>query len=623
MQKFNKFTLVAAFFLAAFSMNAQAFFTETFDGALPDTWSAVEVTGNGQTASNWFWTTDGPTGAFAIASLESTTASNGWMIFDGDLNCSGSQEAWLISPSVDCSDKTNVYLLFETFYRKYQDNVYVMVGTDLNDLTSWAEYPLFSSVAVNSYGDGESGASSAANPQMVDVDISEQAANNAGVYFAFRFVGGCDYSWQIDDVTLTDVDPRPAVDLRVNSFFATATTALCPLDQVDPIYFLADVSNIGSQDQDSVVLTATVEKDDTEIFTASYDYGVIQSDSTIENQLFAESFTPTETGIYKVTYSLAGTNADEVPNNNEKTHFFIVTDSTFARSLTLPQTNRPGFSDGQQHIWSYGTHYHVAQGAGKYSKTLSFYVGDNSDAGETIIFNLYKWTEADTEGIASRQISETERETIGYIFYEVTGNEQSSQQITLPFTSLAGGPIELEDNTEYVINMEYTPTGPGKDITIGFARDLDYSAVDFLHQQYLNQIREAEFLTILGDGGDLSTADFGLTSFGKDFTPDLTWVISPDLGSNTDNILGEDNKIQVNPNPAIDNAVVSMELAELSSNVRVSILDLSGRRVATQNATNFQNGQINFDVTSLQAGLYFVNITTDKGMATRQLTVIK
>ena len=622
MFKFNKISFFLFTLLFAFSQGATAqgvFFTEDFDGGIPAEWTAMEVQGNGQPLSNWEATTVGPTGAFAVNPLASTTSANGWVIFDGDANCGGNQDAWLITPPVDCSDKNVVFLAAEHYYRKFQDNISIMVGTDLADMDNWGQIPLFADLGANSFSDGDG----AINPDLLSVNITEFAANNTNVYVAFRFVGGCDYSWQIDDVTLTDEDPRPENELRVNSFYATATTANSPLSQVDPIYFLADIQNFGSSAQTGVSLNAKVEFEGTEVFSSDLAYGDISVDSLAENQLFPENYTPTQTGAYTVTYTLSADNVDDVPDNNIQTYNFIVSDSTFARNTTPAGPSRIAWAnDTDAHIWAYGTHYHIGDATDLYSRYLSFNVGEASTAGEVIIFQLYKWTEGADE-IDARDVDPEERELLGFILYEVTGDEVDTEIISMPFSSATGGDqIQLEDNTEYFLNMEYTEGVVGSDIEIGFARDLDYGAVNFLHGEYFDQIRESEFLTTT-DGGDLSDSPFGTTSFGSDTSPALTWSIGQALPTAVQSTLPATEKVAVSPNPAVEETIVSLDLSEMSSEVRISLIDLSGRKVVVNTLTNVQNVQHSLDVSNVLPGIYSINIITDKGFTSRQLVVIK
>lgn len=625
MKLFNNLFLLA-FLLVGFN-TAQAqgvFFTEDFADEIPADWTALEVVGNGGAFSNWEHTTVGATGPFGIGSLNSTTADNGYAIFDSDANCSGSQEAWLISPAIDASDKAEVFLQAQQRYRRFQDDIFLMVGTDLEDLASWTEIELYPNIGANDFSD----ISGDLNPDLLTVNITEPAAGVANFYFAFRFASvseGCDYAWMIDDVILTDINPTPQNDIRVNPFFAVATAAVTPLEQTDPVYFLADVENIGLADQTNVVLSATVELEGTEVFSATMDYGTVESDSLVENLLFAESYLPTETGLYDVTYSIVSDSMDANEINNVQTYSFAITDTLFARNLTVAAPNGPLFDPGEPHSWGFGTSYHIKDGTDLFSRYVRFRVGGGSTAGETVTVGLYSWNDENLNGNAEID----ERTLLGFNLYEVTGNEpDAGAVIALPFVPVTGGTqIPLESDVNYVLNLEYTSTGDGSmpddeepTVLLGFARDLDYAAVDFLHSEFLMQTRASELLTI---EPNISNADFGVNSFGQDITPEIDWSVGTELPTSIDETLPASEKVSISPNPAVTEAVVNLELSEISENVKISVFDMSGRRVSTQQLSDVQNGQATVDVTTMMPGIYLVNIITDKGFKAMPLTVIK
>ncbi|MDD2345354.1 MAG: hypothetical protein PHY85_04335, partial [Bacteroidales bacterium] len=63
--------------------------------------------------------------------IASTTAANGFALFDSDFLCSGNQNAYLSSFSFGCSAYPNVHIQFETFYRRYhEDGVFVQVSNN-------------------------------------------------------------------------------------------------------------------------------------------------------------------------------------------------------------------------------------------------------------------------------------------------------------------------------------------------------------------------------------------------------------------------------------------------------------------------------------------------------------
>ncbi|MEM1218681.1 MAG: choice-of-anchor J domain-containing protein, partial [Bacteroidota bacterium] len=139
----------------ATAVQAQVFFSEDFEGGgIPADWMAMEVAGNGQAFSNWVYTTVGPEGPFSTGPLESTSSDNGWVMFDSDSNCNimMAQEAWLITPAIDCSDKDVVILQYENLWRVFNDRAQIRVGTDLNDLANWALYDPYGTLSNNDWG---------------------------------------------------------------------------------------------------------------------------------------------------------------------------------------------------------------------------------------------------------------------------------------------------------------------------------------------------------------------------------------------------------------------------------------------------------------------------------------
>lgn len=179
-----------------------------FNGGL-GAWTTQDKSRNAS-GDNWIHSTTGPSGAFAIPPINSTSRANGWAQFDSDLLCSGSQNAWLISPAIDLSGTDTALLVFSQYYRKFHDQTFVQVSTDGG--TTWTAYQVNGAAS-----DGDA----TPNPDVVTVDISATAAGNSAVQIAFQFTSddpndtqaGCGYAWQVDDVRIDDgVPPPPPAD---------------------------------------------------------------------------------------------------------------------------------------------------------------------------------------------------------------------------------------------------------------------------------------------------------------------------------------------------------------------------------------------------------------------------
>ncbi|GEM_PF-630739 len=209
MMKLSSF-FTAVLLLACTSTHAQIW-SETFADSL-NGWTLEDQSMN-STGDLWTWTNVGPQGTYSIGPIASTTANDGWAIFDSDLLCSGSQNAWLISPTIDLSGHDTVVLFFEQYYAAFFSQTFVQVSND--DGATWTAIEVNEAIGINQGTD---------NPSTVEIDISQYVANSATARIAFQFLSddpnnpssGCAYSWQIDDIRLeSQGTPPPPPDPNV------------------------------------------------------------------------------------------------------------------------------------------------------------------------------------------------------------------------------------------------------------------------------------------------------------------------------------------------------------------------------------------------------------------------
>ena len=614
MLRFKLFTFLVLFSCSMSQMIGQGvFFSEDFDGGLPDDWTLLEVLGDMSASSNWVYTTTGPAGSFATDPLQSTTADNGWMIFDSDLNCSGGQDAWLISPMIDASDKNVVFLEFESYYRTFNDQSTIQVSSDM---VNWEEFIVFPGIAANDFGGGGD------NPHQLTINITSAAAGRDTVYVAFRFLSdgtiqnggnldGCGYNWQIDDVALTDADPRPANDLEITNFYAVAPNAKTPASQVGAFSFLADIQNVGSAPQTAANLTISITNDDTgnEVFSDQINYTDIEIDEVLENFFFDNSFTPdpspaTYTGSYVL--EIDGVE-DDIPDNNVENFFFEVTDTTFSKSLSSTTSVRP--ADSNSYTW--GNVYYVPNGAEMYARYLSFGYSDASTiAGQSVTTYVYKW-EGDTNESLEAEPEEYAEAPIAFNSYTFDGSEDN-QIITIP-VDLDGESVLLEDDSYYIVAVEYQAEGTDE-INMLASEENDYTNAWFISDSLDMPTQWAGAL----DVGN--TGSFSLVGFGFDIVP----VVDLHIGTGptkTTNLLSEDNIIEVNPNPVDEILFLNMKLTKVAEQVELKVFDVVGKTVLSENYLNFQQGQSTFDVKDWQSGAYFLRVTTPQGMRTHKFIV--
>ena len=171
--------------------------------------------------------------------------------------------------------------------------------------------------------------------QAINVDITSYIGNEVLIAFEYNDGGSWNYGFAFDDVSIFEENPGLPVDLRANTYFSMPSSMITPVDQDKEILLLADFQNIGIEDQEGVLLEVTIENEAGEIVHSDQiDFGTLLVDSLAENQLF-ESFTPTEQGFYKGTYTISSTNDDLDPTNNSVSFNFIASDSTYANELFI------------------------------------------------------------------------------------------------------------------------------------------------------------------------------------------------------------------------------------------------------------------------------------------------
>lgn len=190
----KKFTLsLSLIVLAVGGIFAQTtIYTQNFSGTnLPAGWQNVDNTPNN--AGKW-------TRKTSAHSFASTTATNGFMIFDSDLlgNDNKGENADLISGAINCSANANVALQFEHFFQQYASSTGTVFVS--NDGINWAQVYTISSTT--------------SNPATVVIDITPVAAYQTTVYVKFNWIGDYDYWWAVDDIKL--FEPAP-LDISVES----------------------------------------------------------------------------------------------------------------------------------------------------------------------------------------------------------------------------------------------------------------------------------------------------------------------------------------------------------------------------------------------------------------------
>lgn len=512
---------------------------------------------------DWVIGTAAPVGSFSVGMGAITSTSGGnFALFDSDGLGDGTsvQNSW-IQTTVPLNLSANPYISveFESYYRNYQGFCYLETSVDG---TNWVSYPVHDDLAVNM---------STENPEFVVVNVSSSLANAATAYIRFRYEGGWDYAWMIDDVKIVET---PDFDLKlgkvqwgsVGGSTDTLAYTMVPQNQISPVFFDGKVSNLGYTDQNDATFNVT-----SGVFNGASVPTVITNGTSAMLSTQSQLTVSNALGKNMLNFSVSSSATDANPINNTAPGDSIeVTTDVYARdhTLTFGTYGNQGVSYELGNIFDIFT---TTQ-----TDNISFKISSTTDAGSIVFVRLY--------GGAFNYYSQSDDYTI-----------QASDLgnfITLKLNDVVD---LIADSTYIVVVGTYGGVG---------TNDL-----------------------VLATSG-VSKAQ---TSFFFDGN-DNTWYYvtsTPVVRLNTSLISGlEENQnvssFSVSPNPAKENVSISYELKNETS-VKVKITDLSGKEVFASNLGN-QNATkhtFNVNTNSFSNGIYVVNFITNNGIVTEKLVVNK
>jgi hypothetical protein len=289
-------------------------------------WTKTHASG---TTGNWVVGTTPPSGPYAIAAIQSPTAGNGYGLFDSDLICSGNQDAYLTNASsINCIGHPNIVLKFYQYYRRYVDSTFVKVS--MNNFTTFTKYTINQSLSVNS---------ATSNPNLVSIDISSVAGNQANVKIRFEFFSpssmgsqaGCGYAWMVDDVSIED--------FYYNDAEAKCIFTLGEIPAGYPHQVTAIIRNPGVNSLSNFNVTLTV----TGANTFSNIKTITSLASGSETTVTFDAYTCSNLGVNNVTVSVP---TDQNNSNNAASYYQACTAATISYADTSQLTGGVGYGSG-------------------------------------------------------------------------------------------------------------------------------------------------------------------------------------------------------------------------------------------------------------------------------------
>lgn len=336
----------------------------TFDWANPDDprgWSLPEgweIVDNADLGNSWIWIQDTVKGRWTNSRAPSyfTSRDDGFIAVPMDfynyrdqVATNDPSDTYIMTPPIDCSDKSSVVVKLNQFYRFCCENdntghLELMVTNDQG--VHWASYDLSWGIGHNTF--------TPPKYRSPEFNISDVAAGMSNVQLKIYFHEVPAYFWAIDDLRLCEAYQNDLkledswVELNAGFDDPIGHVNFIPFTQigmasevsgtVGDLAFRGALLNNGMADAEDSRLNVRILKNGSEVLNQNSENSTIWSleRDTLE---VADGFLPDDYGDYQVILTAEADFAEETPEDITDVYNVTVNDSLYQRADMTAESN--------------------------------------------------------------------------------------------------------------------------------------------------------------------------------------------------------------------------------------------------------------------------------------------
>jgi len=542
--------------------------------------------------------------------------------------CPSPGQYFLVSPPIYIADwgVPGVSITWTQAIRQFQSTYFVSFRTWDGVWGDWNDF------AIND--DFET------NGAFVNDDVQRLfiAGAQEGDSLQIRYVYNANYyQWGIDDVRIVETE---ANNMRSQSnFYAIAPALNVPVGQEREFYGLNDIYNAGSVAQTNVNLNLSVYDASMNVFyNEDLGYGTISPDSVAENVNFPSAVDysgfgegQTFAGMYTVTSDSCQEDTDfNFTDNTNRFEFHTNSEYLYALEDTVTGSFNVAsglYDDGAPLSWTWGNYMYFPNGSDLKVDFVNWGISNPEDIpGQSINVIFFKWSDLDGNQIAQAN----ERTIVGFASVLIQGDEGAGFRWDTQLENFnePGEDIVLEDGGEYLVMIEYNAADE-TGVFLNASEAYDYGAVSLSAEQaWQNGMGTPIYTSILGHSpdGNVQGIDYEIKEFGDDGRTFFSGIVPAvrlylSTVTSTDDLLGEENVVDLYPNPANREVTVKLDLAESFEQMEIQVIDISGRILSSRSLSSTQTQTVELDVSGYANGAYILKLQTEKGIKTSRFVV--